>query len=153
MTGHLGLSFIGALNPRFGLALDGSLTPGRAKVRGAEGQASIGLFLMGASFRFCPVDPSGPVRLWLGGGVWVGVMTMTGEAVAPYVNTRATSTSVIPHLDVGIRFSLTRRLSLGAGVSGGISTPSVAVQFDDHQVATWGRPLWLGSLAIETTVD
>jgi hypothetical protein len=152
-TGHLGLSFIGAIHPRFGLALDGFLTPARTKVRGDEGQASIGLFLVGASFRFCPVNPSGLVRLWLGAGAWVGVMTMTGEAVAPYVNTRASSTSVIPHLDVAIRFSLTRRLSLGAGLAGGISVPSVAVQFDEHQVATWGRPLGLGSIALETSID
>jgi hypothetical protein len=152
-TGHVGLSLVGMYSPRFGVALDGSLTPGRAKVHGTEGQASIGLFLVGASFRFVPIAPLGPARLLLGGGAWVGVMTMSGEAVAPYVNTRATSTSVLPHLDVGVLLSLTQRLGLGANVSAAISAPSVAVRFADRQVATWGRPLWLGSLVVQATLD
>jgi len=152
-TGHIGLSLVGMYSPRFGLVLDGSLTPGRAKVEGTEGQASIGLFLVGASLRFVPIAPSGRVRFLLGGGAWVGVMTMAGEAVAPYVNKRATSTSVLPHLDVGVLFSVTRRVSLGTNLSAAISAPSIGVVFADRQVATWGRPLWLGSLVIETTLD
>ena len=151
-TGHVGLSLTGMLSPRLGLALDGSMTPGRAKVQSSEGQASIGIFLVGASFRFVPVA-RGPVRLLLGGGAWACVMTMSGEAVAPYVSTRATSTSVLPHLDVGTLLSLTQRLSLGASLSAAISAPALAVRFDERQVATWGRPLWLGSLLVETTLD
>jgi len=151
-TGHVGLSITGMLSPRIGLALDGSLTPGRAKVHGAEGEASIGLFLVGASLRFVPVA-QGPVRFLLGGGAWACVMTMSGEAVAPYVSKRATSTSVVPHMDAGILVSLTQRLSLGANLSAAISAPTIAVRFDDRQVATWGRPLWLGSLLVETKLD
>ena len=152
-VGFVGLSVTGSPTPHFGLAVDGLLTPGRVKLRGPEGQASIGLFLFGASLRFCPVDPAGRLRLWLGAGGWVGVVTMTGEAVGPYLNARATTVSFIPHLDVGVRLSVTRHVSLGATTTGAISVPSVVVEFADRQVATWGRPLGFGALVIETTLD
>ena len=66
---------------------------------------------------------------------------------------RAEFVSVIPHLDAGLRFSLTPRLGLGAGLSIGISAPAASIQFAGREVATWGRPLWLGNLMLESVLD
>ena len=152
-TEHLGISLMGSPAPRFDFAIDVLFTPGRAIVRGAEGQTSVHLSLVGVSFRGCPIDPSGPVRLWLGAGASVAWMSMTGEAIAPYGNAQVTTTSMLAHADVALRFPITRRIGWGPSAAFAISMPGVAVQFADRRVATWGRPLWLGSLAVETTLD
>jgi hypothetical protein len=152
-TGHIGLSLSWAAMPRLHFALDGSLTPGRAKLRGPEGETSIGLFLAGASFAFSITDPTAVVRLRSGLGAWASIMTLSGEATTPYVNTRTQIVTVVPHLDLGLRVSLTRRLGLGATLSGGISAPSASIQFAGREVGTWGRPLLLGNLLLETALD
>jgi hypothetical protein len=94
-----------------------------------------------------------PVRLSSGAGAWVSVMTLTGEADAPYVNKRAQIVTVVPHLDLGLRLKLANPLVLFVGLSGGISAPSVSIQFAGREVATWGRPLLLGSLSLEAALD
>jgi hypothetical protein len=80
-------------------------------------------------------------------------MSMTGEAIVPYANAQTTTTSMLAHADVALRFSITRRIGWGPSATVAISVPGVAVEFADRRVATWGRPLWLGSLAVETTLD
>lgn len=153
VTGHLALSLMWAATARLHLGLDGSLTPGRAKVRGPEGETGVGLYLAGASLAFYLTDPVAPVRLRFGAGAWGSVMALSGEAVAPYVNMRAQIITIVPHLDLGLRVSLTRRLGLALGLSGGISAPAASIHFAGREVATWGRPLLLSNLALETTLD
>jgi len=152
-TGHLGLAVTWAATTRLQLAVDGLLTPERARLHGPEGDTSVGLYLAGASLGFWLTDPTAPVRLRSGAGAWASIMTMTGEAVAPYVNKRALIVTVVPHLDLGLRVSLTNRLGLVMGLCGGVSAPSVSIQFAGREVATWGRPLLLGSLSLEAALD
>ncbi len=153
ITGHLGLSLMWSATPRLHFGIDGSLSPSRARVRAPEGETAVGLYLAGASFGFCLTDPTLPVRLRLGAGAWASVMSLSGEAASPYVNMKAQIVTVVPHLDLGLRVSLTHRLGLGFGVSGGLSAPSASIHFAGREVATWGRPLVLGNLALETTLD
>jgi len=146
-------SFVGSPSPRIGVVVDGWFAPARSKVEGPEGEASVGLFLAGAALRLSPVDPSSRLRPWLGGGAWLGLLSVAGAANAPYVGHRVQSLSVVPHLDLGLRWSLARRISVGAGVVGALGIPNLAVQFADRQVASWGRPLGLASFSIETALD
>jgi len=152
-TAHLGLAVTWAVTSRFHLALDGLLTPGRARLRGPEGETSVGLYLAGGSLGFWLTDPAMPVRLRLGAGAWASFMTLSGEATAPYVSTQSQIITVIPHLDLGLRVSLTHRVGLSLGFSGGMSAPATSVHFAAREVATWGRPLLLSNLALETTLD
>jgi hypothetical protein len=152
-TGHLGLALMWAATSRLHFAVDGLLTPERARLRGPEGEASVGLYLAGASLGFWLTDPGAPVRLRSGAGAWVSVMTLSGEAMAPYVNTRAQIVTVVPHLDLGLRVSLTRRLGLGLGLFGGASAPATSIHFAGREVASWGRPFVLGNLALEAPLD
>jgi len=151
--GHLDLSLAWTVRSRFSVALDGALTPARTKLRGPEGEASVAWYLAGVSFGFWASEPTAPVRFRSSAGAWLAVMSLTGQAVNPYVNNRAEFVSVIPHLDAGLRFSLTPRLGLGAGLSIGISAPAASIQFAGREVATWGRPLWLGNLMLESVLD
>jgi hypothetical protein len=152
-TGHIGLALSWAPHPRYRLGIGGFMTPGRVKVGGPEGQASIGLFLVGPSLAVYLNHPTAPVRLSVGAGGWLSVMTMSGEAVSPYVNTSDRIVSFVPHLDLGVRISLTKRVGLGAGISGGASLPGAEVQFAGRAVANWGRPFALGILTLESYLD
>jgi len=147
------LSLEWAVSSRFNVAVNGALTPARKKLRGPEGEASVTWYLTGLSLGFWATDPTAPFRLRAGAGGWLALMSLTGQAVTPYVNTRADFVSVIPHLDVGLRYSLTRRLGLDLGLSGGLSAPGASIQFAGREVATWGRPLWVGNLALEAGLD
>jgi len=150
---NLGLSLTWAVTPRFHFALDGLLTPGRTKLRGPEGETSVGLYFGGGSLGFWLTDPVAPVRLRLGAGAWASIMTLSGEPAASYVNTQTQIVTAVPHLDLGIRVSLTRRLGLNLGFSGGVSAPAASIHFAGREAATWGRPLLLGNLALETPLD
>jgi hypothetical protein len=153
VTAHLDLSFAYQFGSRFSVAVDGALTPARATLRGPEGEASIAWYLAGVSLGFSPGNPAAPVRLRSSAGAWLGLMSLAGQAVAPFVNTPTEFVSVIPHLDEGLRFSLTPTLGLVANVSIGVSEPGASIRFAGREVATWGRPLWIGSLALEAALD
>ncbi len=153
VTDHVGASFVWRTTPRLRFALDGALTPVQAKVSGPEGQASIGLYLAGLSFGYSLLDPNAAARLRSGAGLWIGVVTMKGEAQAGYLNQRATIVAAVPHADLSFEIPLSRRLAVGLGLSLGTSAPGAAVQFAGRRVATWGRPFGLGLLAVESSID
>jgi hypothetical protein len=152
-TAHLDLALGCRIGKGFTIAVDGALTPERTKLRAPEGEAEVAWYLAGASLGFSPGDPGAPVRFRSSAGAWIGWMNLTGLPVAPYVNTPAEFVSVIPHLDAGVRFSLTPSLALAAGGSLGVSAPGASIRFAGREVATWGRPLWIGSLALEAALD
>jgi len=102
-TGHLDISFAWRIAPRFTVAADGVLTPVRTKLRGPEGEANVAWYLAGPSLGFCASDPSAPVRFRSGAGLWVAWMNVSGQASAPYVNTRADIVRAIPHFDAEAR--------------------------------------------------
>jgi len=80
-------------------------------------------------------------------------MSLSGQAVAPYVSLHSAFVSVVPHVDAALRWMITQRLSLGANLSVGVSAPAASIQFAGREVTTWGRPLWLGSLMLESALD
>jgi hypothetical protein len=150
---YLDLSLGWRIGSRFNLAVDGALTPTRTNLQGPEGQANVAWYRSGVSLGFCASDPAAPIRFRSGAGVWLSVMSLAGQAAAPYVNTSTDFVSVIPHLDAGLHFSLTPNLGLAASLSMGVSAPEASVRFAGREVATWGRPLWLGGLALESALD
>ena len=153
VMGYLDLSVRWRIAARFDVSVDGALTPTRAKLQGPEGQANVGWYLAGVSAGFCASDPTAPIRFRSGAGVWVSWMSLSGQAAAPYVNTRADLVSAIPHVDAALHFSMTANLGLAAGLSMGVSVPEASIRFAGREVATWGRPLWMGGLAIELAFD
>ncbi len=151
--GHFDLSLRWAASSRFSLALGGALTPMWTKLREPEGDTNLALYMTGASFGFSPSPLTAPVQFRAGAGVWLAVMSLSGRATTRYENSRVDLVSVVPHLDVATLFSLTPRLKLGLDLSGGVSTSRASIRFAGREVATWGRPLWLASLMLESSLD
>jgi hypothetical protein len=150
---HLDASLAWAANPHFSLVVDALLTPAATKLHGPEGEATVSLYMAGFSLRFHATGPGSLVRFRSGAGVWLAVMNLGGQAAATYVNTPSQFVSAIPHLDLGLRLGVTDRLGLALGASGGVSAPGASIRFANRQVATWGRPLWLATLALEVPLD
>jgi hypothetical protein len=151
--GYLSAAFAWRVGTRLSLALDGALSPADTTLRGPEGDARINWYLAGVSASFCATDPSAPLRLRSGAGVWLAWLAALGQAEALEENRRTLSLSAIPHLDLGLHWSLTRRLGLGLDGSAGFSAPQDRLDFAGREAATWGRPLWLGRLSLETALD
>jgi hypothetical protein len=151
--GYLSAALGWRLDARLSLALDGALTPVDTTLHGPEGDSRINWYLTGVSASFCATDPTAPLRLRSGAGVWLAWMTALGQANVPLENRRTLSVSAIPHVDLGLRWSLTRRLGLGLDGSAGFSAPGLRIDFAGREAATWGRPLWLGRLTLETALD
>jgi hypothetical protein len=152
-VGHLELSLMWMPTSRLYLALDGLLSPGRAKIRAPEGEASVGMYLSGASLGGWMNDPSAVVRARAGLGVWASVLALSGAAAAPYVSTHAQIVTAMPHLDLGLRIAMTHRLAIEGTLSGAVSAPGASVRFAGREVATWGRPLVLGGVAIAAALE
>ena len=151
--GFVDVSLGFALTPRFRLVVDGALTPFSAELKGAEGTATADWRWAGAALRFCVTDPKASFRVHSGAGAWLSVMTLRGQAAAPFEARHLNVVSAIPHVDLGTRWSITQRLSLGLDGSAGFAAPAVEVDFAGQQQTTWGRPLWLGRLLLETSLD
>jgi hypothetical protein len=150
---HLDTSLAWAATSHFSFAADAVLTPAATKLRGQEGEASVSWYLAGLSLRLQPTVPGSLVRFRSGAGVWLAVMNLGGQAAATYASTPSQFVAAIPHLDLGLRLGMTDRLGLAFGVSGGVSAPGASIRFANRQVATWGRPLGLASLALEVPLD
>jgi hypothetical protein len=153
VMGYLNLSLRLKIATRFDVAIDGALTPTRAELQGPEGQANVGWYMAGVSAGFFASDPTAAIRFRSGAGVWVSWMSLSGQAAASYVNTGADLVTAIPHIDAGLHASMTPNLGLAAGISMGISVPEASIRFAGREVATWGRPLWIGGLALEFAFD
>jgi hypothetical protein len=152
-VGYFDASLAWALSSRFSLTLDGALTPTGATLRGSEGSANIAWYAAGAALSFCVTDPTAPLRLRSGAGAFVTWTTLLGQATDPLENRRTHTVSAVPHVDLGVRWSLTERVGLGVDASAGFSAPGVAIDFAGREVATWGQPLWIGRLSLETALD
>jgi hypothetical protein len=61
--------------------------------------------------------------------------------------------TLVPHLDLGGRARISRRIAFLARVSGALATPKPNVRFAGRDVAVWGRPLVLGAMMLEVGLD
>jgi hypothetical protein len=151
--GYLSAAFAWRPTARLSLALDGALTPIDTRLRGPEGDARINWYLTGVSASFSATDPNAPFRLRSGAGVWLAWLAALGQADAPLEGRHTLSLSAVPHVDLGVCWSLTPRLGLGLDTSAGFSAPGARLDFAGREAATWGRPLWLSRLTLEAALD
>jgi hypothetical protein len=120
---------------------------------GPEGRAQIGLSLAGAFVEASLTDPLARADVMIGGGAWLGLLSLRGGAQAPYVGSSVHVVTWLPHLDLGGRARLSRRIAVLARASGAIATPKANVRFADRNVAVWGRPFMLGAILLEVGLD
>lgn len=113
-----------------------------------EGEARIVTFVVGglaelewARFSF------GGLRSGIGAGA--SVSSMSGRASSGFESADETVTVFTPLVRTSFHAVLTPWLRLRAGAAGGSTFPAVRVAFGSREVASWGRPFVVLSVALE----
>jgi hypothetical protein len=150
---ELGLSGTAALLPRWRLGLDLFVPLTTPALTGPEGRAELGLSLAGAFVEASLTDPVARADVMVAGGAWVGLLTLRGGAQPPYVGSSVQVAMLLPHLDLGARARISRRIAFLGRVSGAVATPKANVRFAGREVAVWGRPFVLGAVMLEVGLD
>jgi hypothetical protein len=150
---ELGLAASAAALPRLRLGVDAFVPLTRPALTGPEGRAELALSLVGAFVEASLTDPAARADVMLGGGAWLGLLTLHGGADSPYVGGSVQVATLVPHLDLAGRARISRRIAFLARASGALSTPKVNVRFAGRDVATWGQPFVLGTMMLEVGLD
>jgi hypothetical protein len=135
------------------LGLD-TFVPLRASTfTGPEGEAELGVSLMGAFAEVSLTDPLARADVMVGGGAWVALLSLRGRAQPSYLGSSVQVVTLVPHLDLAARARIGRRIAFIARASGAVATPKANVRFAGREVAAWGRPFMLGAIMIEVGLD
>jgi len=119
-------------------------------VEADSGRAAVAPFLAGAALTLS-LRPFTPwLRSTLRAGLGAAFLRMEGETpVDGAVGLTDTTASLWPFAGGAVRLALGRRAALVAAVDLGLALPQPVIRFLDEQVAFWGMPLFLGTLALE----
>lgn len=150
---ELGVSGTAAVLPRLRLGLDTFVPLTTPALSGAEGRAELSLFLAGAFAEGSVTDPAATVDVMVGGGAWLGLLTLRGGAQPPYVGSSVQIMTLLPHLDLGARARISRRIAFLGRASAALATPKTNVRFAGRDVAVWGEPFLLGAVMLEVGID
>jgi hypothetical protein len=135
------------------VGVEGLLPLSGANATGPEGAADVRVWLAGPLLETSLTEPNARVNLRLAAGAWAAVVRMRGQASDPYAGTTAGVTTLLPHVDLTLGWRFRPRLSVLARVSAAVAAPEVVVRFPGGDAASWGRPMGLAVLAVETRLD
>jgi hypothetical protein len=136
---------------RWSLHADGLLPVSPQSVAAAEGEAEVATYLVSGALDFEWARlPFGGLRSGFGAGA--GVTTMSGDADTPgFDGATDTVTTFALLLNSSFHADLAKWLRFRSAVALGATMPEVSVQFGSHEVASWGRPLFVASVALEAS--
>ena len=136
---------------RWSLHADGLLPVSPQSVAAAEGEAEVATYLVSGALDFEWARlPFGGVRSGLGAGA--AVTTMSGDADTPgFDGATDTVTTSALLLNTSFHADLAKWLRLRSAVVLGTTLPEVSVRFGSNEVASWGRPLFVASVALEAS--
>jgi len=132
------------------VSLDGLIPITRQTVRAPEGEASIATYVVGGLLEL------EWARLSFGGfrsGVGLGgtVTQMSGAAGPGFASAEDTVTALAPLARTSFHANLASWLRLRTAVAAGVALPPVRVVFGSREVARWGSPFVLASVALEAS--
>ncbi|MBI2896020.1 MAG: hypothetical protein HYY06_20850 [Deltaproteobacteria bacterium] len=116
-----------------------------------KGSASVLVALLGAdvSWRSRSAWRLEPTA---GAGAAMALLHMRGSAAGGYVGATDDTLSLVPYVRGGARLTLWRGLGLVAQTLVGVAIPRPSIRFAGTEVAQWGGPLVVGSLALEVAL-
>lgn len=120
-----------------------------ATVSGTGGQIDLRVLAFGASASVYFLHPDSLLALHAGAGMGVAGLFYEGHAEAPRMATSGSRWTALPYLQAGAGYRFTRLLGVRADVLFGIARPEPVLRVGGESVASFGTPLFLGSLALE----
>jgi hypothetical protein len=122
----------------------------RQSVQAAEGEALLASSLAGGLLELEWARlPFGGVRTGLGAGA--SVTNMSGRAASGFEGADDTVVAFTPLARTSFHVDIGPRLRLRTALAGGFTVPEVKVAFGEREVASWGRPFGLASVALEAS--
>ena len=122
----------------------------RQSIAAGEGEARISTTVVGGTLEAEWSDWSfGGIRSGLGAGA--SFSSMSGRATSGYQGTDDTVNAFAALLRNSFHVNLGKQLRLRTAVLLGLTFPEVRVAFGDREVASWGRPFGVGSIALEAS--
>jgi hypothetical protein len=136
---------------RWSLHADGLLPVSPQTIAAAEGEAEVATYIVSGALDFEWARlPFGGVRSGIGAGG--AVTTMSGDAdTSGFDGATDTVTTFALLLNSSFHADLTKWLRLRSAVVLGATLPEVSVRFGSNEVASWGRPLFAASVALEAS--
>lgn len=123
-----------------------------SKLEAAEGSARTALWLLGVGGDAQLLSERSSWRLQAGLAALAAHAESTGSARPPLGDGTAAAWTGGGLARVSGATVLGRRLRVGAGVGAGFLAPEVVTRFAGRDAATWGRPLLLAELLLETAL-
>ena len=120
-----------------------------AHVEGVEGSADLTILLAGGGARFALASPASTWRPSADIGLSAVSLRSAGTANPGFVASSPTAVTAAPFVRLGLSVAPTPRLRLRADVLAGLVASGVSVQFAQHEIATWGRPLVLSTVGVD----
>ncbi len=120
-----------------------------ATVSGTGGQIDLRVLAFGAGADVYFLHPDSLLTLHAGAGMGGAGLFYEGHAEAPRMATSGSRWTALPYLQAGAGYRFTRILGVRADLLFGIARPEPVLRIGGERVASFGTPLFLGSLALE----
>jgi hypothetical protein len=122
----------------------------RQSLQAVEGEALLASSLAGALLELEWARlPFGGVRTGLGAGA--SVTSMSGRAASGFEGADDTVVAFTPLARTSFHVDIGPRLRLRTALTGGFTLPEIHVAFGEREVASWGHPFGLASVALEAS--
>lgn len=114
-----------------------------------QGSADLTILLGGGGVRFALAAPTSAWSPSIDLGLAAVSLHSAGAANPGFVASSPSAVTAAPFARVGLAFAPIPRLRLRADVLAGLAAPGIAVQFAQHEIATWGAPLVLSTVGVD----
>jgi hypothetical protein len=111
-----------------------------AELHESEGSAEIQTHVFVLQLGYSPFAPTTSVQIETGLGAALLVLDMQGTGAPPYQGGKTQSLSGLYFVHADIAHSFARSLRVRGSLLFGVSAPRPVVDFDDREIAAWGRP-------------
>ncbi len=114
-----------------------------------EGQIELRVLAVGAGASVHFTRPESALALHAGGGFGVATFFYEGRATAPWISASGTQATAMPFLEIGGGYRVTPVIGLRADLLSALTRPSPVLVFAGREVASFGSPFVLASIALE----
>ncbi len=120
-----------------------------ATVSADEGQIDLRALAAGTGVSFHFTRPESALALHAGGGIGIAMFFFEGRATPPWISASGTHAAAMPFVEAGAGYRLTPVIGLRADVLAALARPEPVLVIAGREVASFGSPLVLASIALE----
>ena len=152
-TGHAFVGLRWRMSTALGVGVFSAIPITSASISAAEGSADVRPWLFGLDGAVWFFDPSADWQVAAAGGIGLAYLAIQGNPTPPLMGRSDARTVALPFARLSLDRRLGERFRIGLQALVGIAAPQPVIQFDEREVAYWGRPLVLSTLVLGVALD